>query len=416
MGFSGKMLFLSVHGDPLAKLGKIQSGGQNVYVREVVKALDSLGIAVDVFTHHSDPQVPNREPLGKNSQVIRLPAGHKGFIPKSQMLKLLPRFLNELKEHIGTGNNYTLIHSNYWHSGWVGLQLQKSYGIPRVHTSHSLGIVRKKALDADNPLFSTRLKIEKEVLQKADKVIATTPLEQKIIANYYSVKPQKISMVPCGVNTKLFRPSENNKAREILQVDKKIILFVGRFEENKGLPVLLKALDILKKNHPATLAEAMLVIVGGDSLDTPPEELSPEKKRYLKFIQEKSLSERIIFAGPVQHKELPSWYSGAWVTVVPSYYESFGLVAVEAMACGCPVIASRTGGLQQNVLHGKTGLLVEPKNPKDLAIALNYLLKNERARNEMARQAALHGEKYSWEKTTSDLLAIYKGVADERRN
>ncbi|MDN5365482.1 MAG: D-inositol-3-phosphate glycosyltransferase [Thermacetogenium sp.] len=261
MGFSGKMLFLSVHGDPLAKLGKIQSGGQNVYVREVVKALDSLGIAVDVFTHHSDPQVPNREPLGKNSQVIRLPAGHKGFIPKSQMLKLLPRFLNELKEHIGTGNNYTLIHSNYWHSGWVGLQLQKSYGIPRVHTSHSLGIVRKKALDADNPLFSTRLKIEKEVLQKADKVIATTPLEQKIIANYYSVKPQKISMVPCGVNTKLFRPSENNKAREILQVDKKIILFVGRFEENKGLPVLLKALDILKKNHPATLAEAMLVIV-----------------------------------------------------------------------------------------------------------------------------------------------------------
>lgn len=190
---------------------------------------------------------------------------------------------------------------------------------------------------------------------------------------------------------------------------------MGRFEENKGLLVLLKSFDILKKKHPLTVAETLLVIVGGDSLDSPPASLSSEKKKYMKFIREKGLSDQVVFTGPVQHRLLPSWYASAWVTVVPSYYESFGLVALEAMACGCPVIASRTGGLQQNVLHRKTGLLVEPKNPEDLTTAINYLLTNEKARNDMAKQAALHGKKFSWKKTASNLVAIYKEVADGSR-
>ncbi|NPV29751.1 MAG: glycosyltransferase [Firmicutes bacterium] len=415
MNFHGKMLFISVHGDPFARLGNIQSGGQNVYVRELVQALDSLGIEVDVFTHYSDPKFPEEEPLGKNSQVIRLQAGYKGFRSKHQMLQILPKFTSELKQYMGKRNKYTLIHSNYWLSGWVGLQLQKIYRIPRVHTSHSLGIVRKNALGTNNPLLSVRLQIEKEVLQKADKVIATTPLEQKILSDYYSVDPQNISLVPCGVNTNLFHPAEDNKPLGLVKENKKIILFVGRFEENKGLQVLLKSFDILKKKHPSTAAETLLVIVGGDSLDTPPASLSPEKKKYMKFIRENGLSDQVVFTGPVQHSSLPSWYAGAWVTVVPSYYESFGLVALEAMACGCPVIASRTGGLQQNVLHGKTGLLVEPKNPMDLATAINYLITNEKARNEMAKQAALHGKKFTWKKTASNLVAIYKEVADGGR-
>lgn len=415
MDFHGRVLFISVHGDPLARLGSIQSGGQNVYVRELVQALDSLGIGVDIFTHYSDPKFPKVEPLGENSQVIRLPAGYKGFRSKHQMLQILPRFMSELKQYIGKRNNYTLIHSNYWLSGWVGLQLQKICRIPRVHTSHSLGIVKKNALGMDSPLLSVRLQIEKEVLQKADQVIATTPLEQKILSDYYSVKPQNLSLVPCGVSTNLFHPSEDNKPHEFLRENKKIILFVGRFEENKGLQVLLKSFDILKKKHPLTAGETLLVIVGGDSLDTPSASLSSEKKKYMKFIREKGLSDQVVFTGPVQHRSLPSWYASAWVTVVPSYYESFGLVALEAMACGCPVIASRTGGLQQNVLHRKTGLLVEPKNPEDLATAINYLLTNEKARKEMARQAALHGKKFCWKKTASNLVAIYKEVADGRR-
>lgn len=410
--YSGKVMFISDHGDPLAELGGIQSGGQNVYVRELVQALDFMGIEADVFTHWSDPGRPQIEPLGRKSRVIRLAAGRKGFCSKHKMFGMLPRFIKELKQFAGKNlRQYAVIHSNYWLSGCVGLQMQNSLHIPRVHTSHSLGIVRKNALDKgiSEPL-TLRLRVERELLQRANRVIATTPLEKDVLAGFYSVLPENLSVVPCGVNTRLFRPLNRKPGPGRSAAPKKTVFFVGRFEKNKGIEILLKSFAILKDKHPATASCSRLLIAGGDTLDVSPEALSCEKKKYLEFIRESGISDLVAFAGPLKHEVLPAYYSEACVTVMPSHYESFGLVALEAMACGCPVIASRTGGLQHNVLHGKTGLLVNPQNPVELASAINRLLTNEKTRKKMSMEAALHGKQFSWRKIAFNMVNVYKEV------
>ncbi|MHB8918774.1 MAG: glycosyltransferase [Desulfocucumaceae bacterium] len=410
--YSGKVMFISDHGDPLAELGGIQSGGQNVYVRELVQALDFMGIEADVFTHWSDPDRPQIEPLGRKSRVIRLAAGRKGFCSKHKMFGMLPRFIKELKQFAGKNlRQYAVIHSNYWLSGCVGLQMQNSLHIPRVHTSHSLGIVKKNALDKgiSEPL-TLRLRVERELLQRANRVIATTPLEKDVLAGFYSVLPENLSVVPCGVNTGLFRPLNSKPGPGRSAAPKKTVLFVGRFEKNKGIEILLKSFAILKDEHPATASCSRLLIAGGDPLDVSPEALSCEKKKYLEFIRESGISDLVAFAGPLKHEVLPAYYSEACVTVMPSHYESFGLVALEAMACGCPVIASRTGGLQHNVLHGKTGLLVNPQNPVELASAINRLLTNEKTRKKMSMEAALHGKQFSWRKIALNMVNVYKEV------
>ncbi|MFZ5632662.1 MAG: glycosyltransferase [Bacillota bacterium] len=410
--YPDKVMFISDHGDPLAELGGIQSGGQNVYVRELVRALDFMGIEADVFTHWSDPGRPQIEPLGRKSRVIRLAAGRKGFCSKHKMFSMLPRFIKELKQFSGKNlRQYAIIHSNYWLSGCVGLQMQNSLHIPRVHTSHSLGIVRKNALNSgiSEPL-TLRLRVERELLQRANRVIATTPLEKDVLAGFYSVLPENVSVVPCGVNTGFFRPLNSKPGPGQPAARKKTVLFVGRFEKNKGIEILLKSFAILKDKHPATALCSRLLIAGGDPLDVSPEALSYEKKKYLEFIRENGISDLVAFAGPLKQEVLPAYYSNACVTVIPSHYESFGLVAVEAMACGCPVIASRTGGLQHNVLHGKTGLLVSPQNPDELASAINHLLTNERARKKMSTEAALHGKQFSWQKIAFNMVNVYKEV------
>lgn len=411
MVLPGKIMFISVHGDPLAKLGSIQSGGQNIYVKELVRTLDSMGIQTDVFTHWSDASLPQMESLGRNSRVIRLTADCKGFHSKHQMFGMLPMFVRELRQHVGRPCQYTVIHTNYWLSGWVGMQLKKSLLIPRVHTSHSLGAVRKDALNTNGkePL-ELRLRMEKELLQGADRVIATTPVEKNILTSFYSVPPENINVIPCGVNTELFHPVTIPLSRKEPDRNRKLILFVGRFEENKGLEILLKSFVILKKKHPLTTPGLRLVIAGGDRLEIPPDALSAQKKRCLQFIRENGISDLVEFAGPLKHEILPDYYSGADITVVPSFYESFGLVAVEAMACGCPVIASRTGGLQHNIIHGKTGLLVEPKNPEELASAIETLMTDAKTRKQMSVEAALHARQFSWQKIASNVIKIYSEV------
>lgn len=412
--YPDRVMFISAHGDPLAELGGIQSGGQNVYVRELVQALDYMGVRVDIFTHWSDPSRPQIESLGGNSRVVRLSAGSKGFYHKHKMFGMLPRFIKELKQFAEKNlGRYAVIHSNYWLSGCVGLQLQNSLNIPRVHTSHSLGIVRKSALNTGSgePL-TLRLRVERELLQRASRVIATTLLEKDIITGFYSVPPKKVSVVPCGVNTGLFRPLNSTPGSGQAGTPKKTVLFVGRFEKNKGLEILLQSFAVLKDKHPEAASCSQLLIAGGDPLDISPEAMSPEKKNYLDFIQRSGISGLVKFTGPLKHQILPEYYSNAFVTVIPSHYESFGLVAVEAMACGCPVIASRTGGLQHNIFHRKTGLLVNPQNPYELASAINYLLTNEKTRKKMSAEAALLGKQFSWRKIAFSMVNVYKEVIE----
>lgn len=413
---STKVMIISVHGDPLAQYGSIQSGGQNVYVKELALTLDNMGINVDVFTHWSDSNAPQIEPLGLNSKVIRLSAGYKGFLSKHKMFRLLPRFIMEIEKYAGNLKVYSVIHSNYWLSGWVGMQLQKKWKIPRVHTSHSLGFVRKTGLgkDTKNEQTELRLHTEKQLLLRADKVIATTPFEKDILIKAYSVLPEDIVVIPCGVNTEVFTPLKNKIRIKNDLKGKKIILFVGRFEENKGLEVLLEALVKLKNDNSDKTQASHLIIAGGDPLALPEQDISPEKKRYLDYINRNGISDLVTFVGPLDHKELRKYFSSADVTVVPSYYESFGLVAIEAMTCGCPVIASRTGGLQHIVRNGKTGLLVEPKDSGSLAEAISNLLTNQNKRTYMAKEAAVYARQYSWKRIAKLTLDIYGEVGSNQ--
>ncbi len=411
MVLPGKVMFISVHGCPLAKLGGIQSGGQNVYVRELVTALDKIGVTVDVFTHWADISQPRIVPIGKKSRVIRLAAGSPGFRSKHEMADNLPKFLRELKQYIVDPYTYALIHSNYWLSGRVGLNLRKSMGIKLVHTSHSLGAVRRGVIvKAPDPGMIYRLYVEKELFQTSDRVIATTPSEKAVLTDFYSAPSERIKLVPCGVNTGVFHPCKQKIEPEHLPRNKKIILFVGRFEENKGLDILLQSLVILQNKFPLTAAMTCLVVAGGDDLNLLPNQVSSEKQKYLDFIETNGLTSLVRFIGPIKHEDLASYFRSASVTVVPSFYESFGLVAVEAMASGCPVVASRTGGLADNVINGKTGLLVEPKNPEELAIAINTLLTDEQLIVQMAKEAAIHGGHFSWLDIAWDMLSIYKEV------
>ncbi|ATW25509.1 glycosyltransferase [Candidatus Formimonas warabiya] len=409
--FPGKIMFISVHGSPLAKLGGIQSGGQNVYVRELVKALDQLGVTVDVFTHWTDISQPQITPMGKKSRVIRLAAGSPGFRPKHEMAGNLPKFLKELKQYMTSPYSYTLIHSNYWLSGWVGLNLRRSSRMKLIHTSHSLGAVRKGALiKTPDPSMTNRLNIEKELFQTADRVIATSPSEKAVLSNYYTVPSKKIKVVPCGINAGIFHPDNQKSKPDHLPLKKRMILFVGRFEENKGLNILLQSLVILQNKFPLTAASTCLTVVGGDELNLLPHQISPEKQRYLDFIKAKGLTDLVKFIGPISHEDLVTYYRNASITIIPSFYESFGLVAVEAMASGCPVIASRTGGLADNVINGKTGFLVKPKDPEELAGAINKLLTDEQLRRHMKKEASIHGRQFSWLDIAWNMLSIYKEV------
>jgi D-inositol-3-phosphate glycosyltransferase len=404
-----RIMVLSVHGDPLAPLGGKQAGGQNVYVRELVKALDALGITADIFTHWSDPTLPHTQTLGGKSRVIRLAGGRKGHLAKERLFGLLPRFQAELEKHIEKKDRYALIHSNYWLSGSVGAKLQEKLQIPRVHTSHSLGIVRAKAVSNMTHQHRIRIETEKEALAKSDRIIATTAWEKGILTNFYKISPAAVAVVPCGINHEVFHKGSADEAPEDNARPK--VLYVGRFEENKGLAVLLEAFAILVKSGSCRQEDLpMLTIAGGDSLTATYRQMSWEKKSYLKYIEEQKLVPYISFVGPLTHGELCEYYRQATITVVPSYYESFGLVAVEAMACGCPVVASKTGGLQSNVLHHETGLLVEPRNAKKLAEAMGLLLNDSNLRSRMSRNAVANSKRFSWKDVAQHIFNQYSEV------
>jgi len=398
-----RILFISEHGDPLAPLGRIQSGGQNVYVRELVLALDQLGWAVDVFTHWSEEQKPRVEKLGSRGRVIRLAAGRKGFVPKDEMFSLLPAFVEELLQWTAENNtSYRLLHTHYWLSGWAGMKLASRWEIPQVHVSHSLGLV--KARHSRSQVPEIRIKQEKRVLHKADMVVATSPQEKEVLCSKYGVPTGKVSVIPCGIDPARFAPRDQEKDRQSLGWDKreKIILFVGRPEPAKGLEILVRSLAYLKE---ALKGEKItLMVIGGTQTGI------AQKPFYLDYLQNLAgVAGQVHFLGPVPHENLPLYYGAAEVCAVPSFYESFGLVAVEAMACGCPVVASAVGGLQYTVRNGLTGLTVSPGEPQELARALQRILTDTTLRLTLSRQAARWvAHHFTWPQIARRISNLYQ--------
>jgi len=396
---------ISVHGDPTASVGREEAGGQNVYVRNVGEKLANLGWQVDMFTRKTDYDQPNIVQHSPYCRTIRIKAGPECFIPRDQLFAYMPEFLNSFQIWQNKQTIiYPLIHTNYWLSAWIGLELQKHSKIQLIHTYHSLGVVKYNSIAVLPAIAKIRLAIEKEILENADCVVATSPQEQESLRNLIS-SHGNIVLIPCGTDTDNFNHISQTAARLKLGFAKseKIVLYVGRFDPRKGIETLLRSCAQILPDYRKDLK---LIIVGGSSANRAD---GQERERIEKILQELSLEKQTIFAGQIGHQQLPLYYCAADVCVIPSHYEPFGLVAIESMACGTPVVASDVGGLRFTVLPEETGLLVPPKDINAFSQAIKRILNDELLAGKMRKQASASvNQNFSWKHIGIQLSDLYR--------
>jgi glycosyltransferase involved in cell wall biosynthesis len=396
---------ISVHADPVAEVGLEGAGGQNVYVRHIGENLASLGWQVDMFTRKVNPDDADIVHHLSHCRTIRLKAGAETYIPRDRLFELMPEFVKSFQVfQIAHGLYYPLIHTNYWLSAWVGLELQKTQGIQLLHTYHSLGSVKYQSLHNRPAIANTRLRVEREILEKANCVIATSPQEEQALRSRLSSFGQ-IIVIPCGTDTRNFRLMSKKDARIQLKLDpqEKIILYVGRFDPRKGIETLVRACKLLKGRGVKNLK---LVIVGGNSPQMPD---AAERERIEAISCEIGLKGEILFAGRIGHDVLPLYYTAADVCVIPSHYEPFGLVAIEAMACGIPVVASNVGGLKFTIIPEETGLLVPPQDTVAFARGIYTILFDKLWAEKMGKHASENvNQRFTWAGVAIQLSELYR--------
>ncbi|WP_252501644.1 glycosyltransferase [Sporosarcina sp. Marseille-Q4943] len=396
-----KIVFISDHGDPLAQLGGKQAGGQNNYVKQLALSLDKRGHTVDVITHWADAKAPATEQFGSRCRVIRVAAGVKGYVPKSDLYGMLFDFYDEIRSCIDL-SSYDAMHTHYWLSGLLGAKVAENYGIPWIHTSHSLAVAKEEATGIRE---EKRMAAEQLILQLADSVVATTTSERKLIHSFVA-DPSPIKVIPIGVD-KNFKPS--------LQEEKvqPYFAFAGRLEQTKGIYTLLKAFRLLVERHELP-PSAKLVIAGGDPDKIDRQKKLPTDPKLKKAV--KGLERHVEFIGARSQRQLAQLFNEATAVIVPSTYESFGMVAAEAQACGSPVIASKVGGLQDVVRHRETGIHIEKANHEHLAFAMKLLAANREFARSLGRRAAAYARReFDWDTVAKKMDGLYEVVMFEKQ-
>jgi glycosyltransferase involved in cell wall biosynthesis len=395
---------ISVHGDPAVEIGKEEAGGQNVYVRQVGEALAHQGWHVDMFTRKASAEQPKIVEHGPHCRTIRLTAGPEEFVPRDKIFGYASTFVDELmKFQQQSGINYPLVHTNYWISSWVGMELKKRQPLKQVHTYHSLGAVKYQSVTTIPLIASTRLGVEKAVLETAERVVATSPQEQEHMRSLVSTKGN-IDIIPCGTDIRRFGSVNRLEARQQLGInpEDKVIFYVGRFDERKGIETLVRAVGRSQLRGNANLK----LIIGGGS--RPGQSDGIERERIEGIVAELGMTDITMFPGRLSDDVLPAYYAAADVCVVPSHYEPFGLVAIEAMASSTPVIASDVGGLQFTVVSEETGLLAPPKDEAAFAVAIDRILSNPDWRDQLGLAARARVEnKFSWDGVAHQLSDLY---------
>lgn len=405
-----RIALISVHGDPAIEIGKEEAGGQNVYVRHVGEALAQLGWQVDMFTRKASAEQATIVEHSQNCRTIRLTAGPEEFVPRDNIFGYAPDFVDQLlKFQQESGYQYPLFHTNYWISSWVGMELKKIQNSKQVHTYHSLGAVKYKAVTTIPMIATKRLSVEKAVLETAERIVATSPQEKEHMRSLVSTKGN-IDIIPCGTDIHRFGAIKQQAAREQLGIDpqSKVVFYVGRFDERKGIETLVRAVGQSKLRGSADLK----LIIGGGS--RPGQSDGKERDRIESIVTELGMSEFTVFPGRLGDEILPVYYAAADVCVVPSHYEPFGLVAIEAMASGTPVVASDVGGLQYTVVPEETGLLAPPKDDVAFASAIDRILSDSDFRNKLGLAARVRVEnKFSWEGVAKQLSDLYTQIIEE---
>jgi len=390
---------LSIHSCPLGKVGGENTGGMSVYIRELAHELGRRGHLVDVYTRIHEPAHDEIAEIGQNVRLIHLKAGEKE-IEKLAIYYYLDDFAHNLENfRKQNGPRYDLIHSHYWLSGLTGKRLQQWWGIPHVMGFHTLGAV-KNAIGIGEGEPDLRINAEKELVRDCHRIIASTMKGKKDLIDYYDASPETISVIPCGVNLDLFRPIGRETARCYLGLkEERIILFVGRIIPLKGIDNLLKAMTYLERKEGIKL-----VVIGGD------EHCKTEVERLKDLSRSLKIQESVIFLGLVKQEILPFFYSAANLCVVPSYYESFGLVVLESLACGTPVVATRVGGAESVIRHGETGYVVRNNDSCHLADKIALFLSTSNGDTEFVGTVRASVVNYSWSNITEAILAEYRSV------
>lgn len=367
----------------------------NVYIGQLAQHLGKLGFNVDIFTRVHQMETPVVEEFSENVRIIHVAAGSANAA-KEEIFNYLPDFVAQAKEYQAReAVSYDVVHTHYWLSGWVGQRLSQDWRIPHITTFHTLSEIKTRAHIGTGEAAS-RSVTEGQVAEGADRIIVSTPHERDALKQFYEVSQEKVRVVSGGVDLSLFRPGNQKAAKAKLGVDgSQTILYVGRLDPIKGIEVLIHTVPQI-----TTSRNIEVLIVGGHSSD-------PEYQRLNEIARELAILDRIEFIGAQSHDLLPTYYQAADICVVPSYYESFGLVALEAMACGTPVVASRVPGLQTIVRDNRSGYIVPWHCPDAFADRLEILLSNDALRECMGSNAREIATSMSWDTSARKVADVY---------
>jgi glycosyltransferase involved in cell wall biosynthesis len=386
-----KIAMVSEHANPLAVVGSVDAGGQNVHVADLARAMARQGAEVVVHTRRDDPQIPRRVRLADNVWVEHVDAGPARPISKDRLLPHMPAFSRQLSR-CWRHERPDAVHSHFWMSGLASLEAARPLGIPLAHTYHALGVVKRRHQGEADTSPPERIDVERRLACEADHIVATTYDEARELAAMGG-DPGRVTVVPCGVDLEHFRPDGPTERRNPWL---RRVVVVSRLVERKGIGNVIAAL--------ATLPGVELVIAGG-----PPAGLlvdDPEAQRFLHLAEELGVSDRVELRGAVPRERLPELLRSADVVACCPWYEPFGLVAVEAMACGVPVVASAVGGLAESVIDGQTGIHVPLRAPEHIASAIRDLLDDEGRRRSLGAAGVRRARRFGWDPIAAETLAV----------
>jgi D-inositol-3-phosphate glycosyltransferase len=406
-----RLAIITVHTSPLAPMGGKKTGGMNVYIRELAYEIGKRGIMVDIYTRRTsmlDPEIDNG--LGENVRVIYLDAGPISNLPPDEIFPYLSEFTARLMAFATRHDlQYDVVYSHYWLSGWVAQKLKEAWGIPFVQMFHTLGQMKQRIVKHGFVLPDQRIATETEIVNWADRVIAATPAEHSQLLWLYRANRRKIDIIPPGVNIDRFQPVSDQVAKRELcfEPHHHVLLFVGRIEPLKAVDTILEALKVVQSSDIELLQNIRFVVVGGD----PDDDRDPEMNRLKALTRAFNLEEIVCFVGAKDQAELPLYYSAATAVIMPSDYESFGMVALEAMASGTPVIASEVGGLAFLIRDSETGYLVPVREPISLANRIERMIGDLGKSKEMGQRASDLAQDYAWHRIADRVLGVLDSIS-----